>query len=427
MINIVTQRKCNLFGVDERDIGLILLPLTSRVTLQAIGSNILRRLHLFTQCPDPLTELILYATSGYQQSACGVVTICCTLGQSQPRQLVIVLRALRMGHKKALVVYLVLCCATVLTILLSVWTTTGMFFTVHRSEEQTINPVGDPFVCLPVRRHPWHGKVQPEVPGLFINSTVYSSWTKEGNAMDVVGHLHSKMCPESSALPKVPLTFPDILLIVDFNSPNLYRVIPYLELLYRRHFADILYCGDDPETLKDIIVQKNITFPVYFLYIPDYAWQMKYRCLEYAMKMCGDYKGYLLIGDDTLVNVKTLKALGKDRVLVGKDFLRWVVNTTHFNEDWMWWELEGGRNAMLGVLNELVHRHIGLHDLYTQVFAVTRSARAPRPVRNVVTYPHNSHQPTYTVSPDRDRLQRRLMRKHNGYDFLFLATDHGES
>ncbi|XP_025090108.1 uncharacterized protein LOC112561705 isoform X2 [Pomacea canaliculata] len=273
-----------------------------------------------------------------------------------------------MGHKKALVVYLVLCCATVLTILLSVWTTTGMFFTVHRSEEQTINPVGDPFVCLPVRRHPWHGKVQPEVPGLFINSTVYSSWTKEGNAMDVVGHLHSKMCPESSALPKVPLTFPDILLIVDFNSPNLYRVIPYLELLYRRHFADILYCGDDPETLKDIIVQKNITFPVYFLYIPDYAWQMKYRCLEYAMKMCGDYKGYLLIGDDTLVNVKTLKALGKDRVLVGKDFLRWVVNTTHFNEDWMWWELEGGRNAMLGVLNELVYRALHEHDVFAKQF-----------------------------------------------------------
>lgn len=55
-----------------------------------ISRTVLRRLHLFTQCPDPLTELILYATSGYQQSACGVVTICCTLGQSQPRQLVIV-------------------------------------------------------------------------------------------------------------------------------------------------------------------------------------------------------------------------------------------------------------------------------------------------------------------------------------------------
>ncbi|XP_025091622.1 uncharacterized protein LOC112562545 isoform X2 [Pomacea canaliculata] len=265
-------------------------------------------------------------------------------------------------RNKLKLVFFVFCCVVGLTTLMFVWTTPKMVSTILLHVENEANLVVGPEACRMNRS--WDGQVQLGIPAVLINL----SRNETANVTDWVSRLHRDMCPDSPDLLEIPLTFPDVLLIVDFNSPNLYSVIPYLELLYRRHFADILYCGDGLETLKDIIVQKNITFPVNFLHISNHAWQMKYRCLEYAMKMCGDYKGYLLIGDDTLVNVKTLRALGEDRVLLGKDFLRWVVNTTQFKSSWMWWGNEGGRNAMLGVLNELVYRAVHEHDVFAKQF-----------------------------------------------------------
>lgn len=39
---------------------------------------------------------------------------------------------------------------------------------------------------------------------------------------------------------EIPLT----LLIIDVISPSLYHVTTFFEILYERHFAFMLYCGD---------------------------------------------------------------------------------------------------------------------------------------------------------------------------------------
>ncbi|XP_025092411.1 uncharacterized protein LOC112562976 [Pomacea canaliculata] len=265
-------------------------------------------------------------------------------------------------------IFLTLCTATLLTMLY-----------VSKSRDPVILVQPDPLdvqdelrgtnQCLTLGKHSWKYNVKYGRPGLLINPSKDSDVLR-GSTTDIVNRIYNNMCPGYQTLPNVQFTFPDILLIVDFNHPAYYNVIPYLELLYRRYFPNILYCGLEPETLKEQIVAEKLGFPIYYLQALKDNWQTKYECIQHAMKMCDSFSGYLLIGDDTLINMTNFQRTPKYKAMVGDEFVKsgQFVTTTYFQYSWQWWGVEGGRSAMLGVLNELAFKANRDNDHLAQEF-----------------------------------------------------------
>ncbi|XP_025092733.1 uncharacterized protein LOC112563176 [Pomacea canaliculata] len=265
-------------------------------------------------------------------------------------------------------IFLTLCTATLLTMLY-----------VSQSRDAVILVQPDPLdvqdelrgtnQCLTLGKHSWKYNVKYGRPGLLINPSK-DSHVLRGSTTDIVNRIYNNMCHGHQTLPNVQFTFPDVLLIVEFTEPAHYNAIPYLELLYRRYFPNILYCGLEPETLKKQIVAKKLWFPIYYLYALKDNWQTKYECIQHAMKMCDSYIGYLLIGDDTLINMTNFERTPKNKVMVGDEFVRTGehMNTTQFKYSWPWWGAEGGRSALLGVLNELAFKANRDNDHLAQEF-----------------------------------------------------------
>lgn len=258
--------------------------------------------------------------------------------------------------------FISVCCMSVLIVLYMLWRHYDVTPVLLASTASLLSFRDDAPTCLPVPTHPWNKEVPKGIPGLLVHPHNSSKLT---NRTEMVNRLLRIMCPEFPDLPEIEVTFPEILLIVDFNTPELYHVIPYMELLYRRHFADIMYCGAQPETLKQLMENVSVISSIYFVDIPHHSWTQKYRCVELAMKMCDKVAGYALIGDDTLINIKVLRSLPREKLLFGDDFSR--INTSLKN-GWYWWNTDGGRPAMLGMLNELIFRAKQQHDPYSDSF-----------------------------------------------------------
>ncbi|XP_025092875.1 uncharacterized protein LOC112563255 [Pomacea canaliculata] len=265
-------------------------------------------------------------------------------------------------------IFLTLCAATLLT-MLYVSLSRDAIVVVQPGSVDVQDQLRSPNRCLTLGTHSWNYNVAYGRPGLLINPSNGSDVLR-GSTTDIVNRIYNNMCHGHQTLPNVQFTFPDILLIVDFNYPSHYNVIPYLELLYRRYFPNILYCGLQPETLKKQIVAEKLGFPIYYLHALRDIWQTKYECIQHAMKMCDNFTGYLLIGDDTLINMTNFERTPKYKAMVGDEFVRigQHVNTTQFKQLWPWWGVEGGRSAMLGVLNELAFKANRHNDHLAQEF-----------------------------------------------------------
>ncbi|PVD31981.1 hypothetical protein C0Q70_07407 [Pomacea canaliculata] len=277
-------------------------------------------------------------------------------------------RSSPMAYKLLPTVLLVLCAATLLT-MLYVSQSRDAVVLVHPGPVDVHNELHNTNPCLALGTHSWSDSVPYGWPGLLINPSNASDVLR-GSTTDIVNRIYNNMCPGHQTLPNVQFTFPDILLIVDFNHPAHYNIISYLELLYRRYFPNILYCGLQPETLKKQIVAEKLGFPIYYLHALKDNWQTKYECIQHAMKMCDNFTGYLLIGDDTLINMTNFERTPKYKAMVGDEFVRTGehMNTTQFKYSWEWWGAEGGRSAMLGVLNELSFRANRDNDHLAQEF-----------------------------------------------------------
>lgn len=106
--------------------------------------------------------------------------------------------------------------------------------------------------------------------------------------------------------------FDNIILIVNFNYPKYYNVIPIVELLYRRAFQNIIYCGyglDKPP------------FDVWFVSVSDSydGYQTGgaiFECINKVVDLNLDVKGYFTIGDDTLLYYWNLVPYNLDAVWI---------------------------------------------------------------------------------------------------------------
>lgn len=147
----------------------------------------------------------------------------------------------------------------------------------------------------------------------------------------------------------------DLLLIVAYNSP-FYENINFLDNLYFDHFQNILYCGEvaSYEVLQTSIRQGPFpwrTRDITFMNVSSQAGYFLYECAFRAIEMNYGVAGYLVLGDDVLLNLWNMKLLQKDEP-------QFEVSTHEFKRlngstIWQWWSTDYGQIPSRAAMDEL--------------------------------------------------------------------------
>ena len=132
--------------------------------------------------------------------------------------------------------------------------------------------------------------------------------------------------------------FSDVALVIVFNSP-FYSNIPLLTTLYKNAFPTIMFCGS--KKTKDYTVEVLDVHKGYFAYM----------CMSLAMEKYPGYSGYLLIGDDLILNYWNLVGLSRNKIWEGPN----VPILTEFTppEKWSWWYSKWGVKTCQKVYDEI--------------------------------------------------------------------------
>lgn len=144
--------------------------------------------------------------------------------------------------------------------------------------------------------------------------------------------------------------FHDVLLLIVFNVAH-YDVIPYLEILYRSFFPNILYCGPTIPDLKvfPVLEGYRFSFVTHDQRTGDnIPGSLNYECLIKAILMRYQVDGYLVIADDLLLLINQLVHFPRNVVWhLPRSELRIADLTTlrecrldmcDFYPHWHWWE-----------------------------------------------------------------------------------------
>ncbi|XP_048245450.1 uncharacterized protein LOC124119944 [Haliotis rufescens] len=164
-----------------------------------------------------------------------------------------------------------------------------------------------------------------------------------------------ELCPGADI--RFPLKIiDDIALIITFNVPRFYKNIQSLEAMYRPYFPNIIYCGPKLKAFKKFV--SNFTTG-HFLYVEAFkrGWYYMYECTVEAMKLNLDVKGFLQIGDDTLINPWNLYSQPRDKIWLLNSFRRANASLDELKPRWGWWSKVKPR--IQAVLNEI--RNIAEH------------------------------------------------------------------
>ncbi|ESP00554.1 hypothetical protein LOTGIDRAFT_157830 [Lottia gigantea] len=182
-------------------------------------------------------------------------------------------------------------------------------------------------------------------PSVISEESAYSSKWKQ--VIAITNHCKDKAYQvTSSSMRAEPLS--DILLIVVFNTPY-YNNIPHINLIYSVTFDHIVYCGDDfkkfQKTSKSF--PKSVTFIAQSV---DNGYSVE-KCISVAMKLNHKVTGYLLIGDDTLLNSWNIRKFPKDKPW----FHGFVPMFRDRNHPWHWWQTGVGRQPFNKAWAKLTH------------------------------------------------------------------------
>ncbi|XP_050417332.1 uncharacterized protein LOC126830892 [Patella vulgata] len=141
----------------------------------------------------------------------------------------------------------------------------------------------------------------------------------------------------------------DILLIITFSSVKDYENIPLLDVMYRRWFSHIVYCGPGVPGFTDFL--KRHHFPsaflnVYFLDGMEASGLFIQKCMMAAMVMNFRVKGYMQISSDTLLNPWSVMPFPREKIsLVGNmGIIKVAVDKMKY---WGWWEKPCGKAAWM--------------------------------------------------------------------------------
>ncbi|XP_050417609.2 uncharacterized protein LOC126831048 isoform X2 [Patella vulgata] len=160
----------------------------------------------------------------------------------------------------------------------------------------------------------------------------------------------STICPNMTKSVKPSQKSENILLLVIFNFPH-YGNIPSLHKTYSYSFSKIVYCGSHIDQFRNKSAEFgfNVTFiELGHKYMLNGAYF--YRCMEKVMRMNYDVEGYLLIGDDVLINPWRIQSYPKNKMWLPKgNYARLSMK----KPGWVHWDAFYGREAMKRLLNVL--------------------------------------------------------------------------
>ena len=139
--------------------------------------------------------------------------------------------------------------------------------------------------------------------------------------------------------------FDEVLLIVGFGATTEFESIPLFELLYKKTFKNRIYCG-----VSNIPNQTEINVLVTDTRLGAFL----YSCINNAMTTYPEYRGYLFIGEEILLNFWNLKGLDLNKIWEDDLVQLGPILYEQHNEDWEWWESPWGVRAMEKVFEYLV-------------------------------------------------------------------------
>ncbi|ESO89440.1 hypothetical protein LOTGIDRAFT_234291 [Lottia gigantea] len=197
-------------------------------------------------------------------------------------------------------------------------------------------------------------EAETDIP-MFLSTNIYSDIYQESlqnysqGIIDVTRADY--VCPQLN-LNWYDSVIDDVMLIVTFNEFKYYKNILYLELMYRRYFRYILFCGPFPEEFLKIVHDNPQLGTFFYVQGLSEGWYYMYECTQYAMMMNFRVKGFLQIGDDTLANAWNMFRLPRDQIILPN--LVDVYNRTSPKARWFWWNLDIGRAALNLVFDDFL-------------------------------------------------------------------------
>ena len=150
--------------------------------------------------------------------------------------------------------------------------------------------------------------------------------------------------------------FRDVLLIIVFNYPH-YENLRYMEAIYRSKFANIVYCGTDVHAFRKVSKDFGLRNLSFIEADVDKGW-LGYICVIKAIEAGFNVTGYLINGDDVLLNVWTFSGFNKTRMWTtmkeaGSVELDWDLTTP-----WPWWTHPKIRRTWHRASSELNNTHV---------------------------------------------------------------------
>ncbi|XP_046556627.1 probable glycosyltransferase STELLO1 [Haliotis rubra] len=204
-----------------------------------------------------------------------------------------------------------------------------------------------------------------------------------------------QLCPTSVIrFPKQVID--DIALIITFNVGKFYSNINILEAMYRPYFATIIYCGPNLTKFKKHI--RVLTTP-YFIFIEAFkrGWYFMFECTVEAMKLNIGVKGFLQIGDDTLINPWNINTQPRDKIWLHTGFNMANASLEELVPRWGFWKYKPN---MLAVIDEIKNM---------SEFKPKSSFES----RFLLNYRNNSQNFTYFFIQSADFMYMPMAFKHN--------------
>ena len=188
---------------------------------------------------------------------------------------------------------------------------------------------------------------------------------KEGHTSSSTTYLNqlASACPD---LPMYNLTylkqpykgnyfFRDVLLIIIFNFPYYSNNLRYTEAAYRSSFTNIVYCGSWTSFFRN--ASQDIGLDLTFIEADIDKGKLGYDCLIKAIEAGFRVSGYLVVGDDVLVNFWSFGGFDKTKIWAATKRVH-PVKTRGPEQHWLWWNNSYGRQAWTEITSELSKRQL---------------------------------------------------------------------
>ncbi|KAK7477589.1 hypothetical protein BaRGS_00031137 [Batillaria attramentaria] len=146
----------------------------------------------------------------------------------------------------------------------------------------------------------------------------------------------------------------DIVLVIAFRyNKFLFKNLPYLETLHRPFFKHIVYCTPNVTELMTSAGSGNLSHVTLVEGMSD-DWYLMYECMASVARLgIQGVRGYLQIGDDTLLNTWMLLNLSRDSIWLPQGFTKMNAHDPKHRWGWYHWTTIHGRLAVLRTLSDL--------------------------------------------------------------------------